>query len=67
MKNTGLQKAISIAGSQTALAKRLGKYPQLVQFWSSTQVPAKWVLKIEKETGVHRSEIRPDLYPKETA
>lgn len=63
MNNSGLKKAIAAAGSQTELAKRLGKYPQLVQSWTSKGVPAHWVIPIEKATGVSRNELRPDLYP----
>lgn len=63
MKNEALQKAINAAGSQTKLARLLGKYPQLVQAWTQNGlVPAHWVVPIEKATGVSREELRPDLY-----
>ncbi|WP_430228879.1 transcriptional regulator [Nitrosomonas communis] len=72
-----IQRAVSIVGSQTELAKRLGKYnkkgkltSQAVNFWcSKNKVPAEYVLPIERETGrkVTRHELRPDLYPIENA
>ena len=62
MKNEGLQKAIKIAGGQTALAEQIGGYPQLVQFWTKTNIPPKWVPLVSKHTGVPREELRPDIY-----
>jgi DNA-binding transcriptional regulator YdaS (Cro superfamily) len=69
----GLEKAIAIAGSQSALARKMG--------WPFTQahiaawlhrnkfrgVPAEYVLHIEKvlEKAVTRYELRPDIYPKD--
>jgi len=63
MTNNALHKAIEIAGSQTELARRLGKYPQLVHFWTTLdRVPAKWVVPIEQATGVKREDLRPDIF-----
>ena len=62
MTNTGLQKAIQAAGSQTELAKRLGKYPQLIQSWTKNGVPPKWAGAVERVTGVPRHELRPDIF-----
>jgi DNA-binding transcriptional regulator YdaS (Cro superfamily) len=68
MENNALQKAISIAGSQSELARRINgspsrAYPQLVQVWTKSRIPAKWVISVEKATGVSRHELRPDIYP----
>ena len=59
MKNTGLHKAIKIAGNQSELARRLGVSPQLVQYWSANKLPSKWVTTIHQETGVPLSELLP--------
>jgi len=63
MKNIGLKKAIEKAGSQSQLARLLLVSPQRVQFWTRNRLPAEWVIPIEKETGVCRHELRPDIYP----
>lgn len=31
--------------------------------WEEKQVPAERVLEIEKQTGIPRGKLRPDLYP----
>jgi len=43
------------------LARALGVKHQ--SFYSWKKVPAERVLDLERVTGIHRSEIRPDLYP----
>lgn len=68
MEQSPIQKAVAVAGSQTALARALGCTPQNVQHMCATgSVPAKHVLKIEASTGVSRTELRPDLYPASSA
>lgn len=64
MAQTAIQKAAVAAGGQSALARYLKVTPQAVQKMCATgRVPAERVLDIERLTGVHRSELRPDLYP----
>jgi DNA-binding transcriptional regulator YdaS (Cro superfamily) len=59
-----MKSAVEVLGSQTNLAKKLGCTPQNVQHMCSTgHVPGKHVLRIEAETGISRSLLRPDLYP----
>lgn len=61
-----LKRACELAGGQTSLAKRIGTRQQLVSYWLSSSkrgVPGEFVLAIERETGVPRHELRPDLYP----
>lgn len=61
-----IDKAVSILGSQTAIARLFGIKPQAVQLWcSSGKVPAERVLDIEKATQgqVTRHDLRPDIYP----
>lgn len=67
MNTTPLQKAIEIAGGQTALADRLGVKQGHVWHWlkKAKKVPAEYVIPIERETGISRHELRPDIYPPE--
>lgn len=59
---TGLQKAIEIVGSISALSRALGVDRAAIGRWRSGSVPAHWIIPIEHATGVPREEIRPDLY-----
>lgn len=55
-------RAKKAAGGSSGLARRLGNISsQAVSQWR--RVPAEWVIAVERETGVPRSELRPDLYP----
>jgi DNA-binding transcriptional regulator YdaS (Cro superfamily) len=59
-----LLKAIEHAGSQTALAKKLGMPKQNVHAWLSRgNIPAEWVPRIEAATDgmVRAEELRPDI------
>lgn len=59
-----LRKAVEVAGGQTALALRIGKTQGHVSQWLHRgYVPPEMVLPIERETGVSRHDLRPDLYP----
>lgn len=49
---TGVEKAVRLAGSQTALANRLGISPQAVQKWvDQGYVPADRCRDVETELG----------------
>lgn len=64
----GLKRAIEVAGGQNSLAKRINVTQSQVWYWlvrSKKGVPAERVLDIERETGVPRSELRPDIWPSE--
>ena len=64
MSNRVLDQAIAAMGSQTALAKAIGKSQGHISKWlERNYVPAESVLAIEKATGIPRQKIRPDLYP----
>lgn len=63
MQNEALQKAIEKAGSQRALAQRLGITDSAISQWA--RVPTPRVLDVERITGVSRHELRPDIYPVE--
>lgn len=62
-----LQRAVQVAGSQAALAKKLGVTPQHVWNWLNRdeKVPAEQAIPIETATEgkVSRHDLRPDLYP----
>ena len=61
MREGGLDQAIRAAGGVGALARALGISQPAVSNWQ--KVPAERVLAVESLTGVHRSALRPDLYP----
>ena len=70
MSTEALRRACKAAGSQKSLADRIGTTQSQVWYWlerSKKGVPAEFVLPIEQATGVHRSELRPDLWPAEPA
>jgi len=55
------QKVFEVRPTKAALAEALGISRQAVQQWE--WVPEDRVLEVEEATGVHRSLLRPDLYP----
>lgn len=61
-RDPGFARAIKEVGGLSALARKLKMTPQRVGNWH--QVPAEFVLKVEKATGgkVTRYEIRPDVF-----
>lgn len=64
---TALEKAITKAGGQVALAKAIGKTQQIISFWVRHKkgvVPAEVAILIESATGISRNELRPDLFGK---
>lgn len=66
MSTEALRRACEAVGGQNKLAKRLGTTQSQVWYWltrSKKGVPAEFVPAIERETGVSRSELRPDLWP----
>jgi DNA-binding transcriptional regulator YdaS (Cro superfamily) len=68
MSNEALKRACELAGGQKPLAERIGTTQSQVWYWlerSKKGVPAEFVLPIERETGVSRGKLRPDLWPSE--
>jgi TorA maturation chaperone TorD len=61
MREGGLDHAIQTVGGIGALARALGISQPAVSNWQ--RIPAERVLAVEALTGVHRSVLRPDLYP----
>ena len=61
-ERSAIQRAVEIAGGQSALARRLGVKAQSVQFWlQAGRPPLERMLAIEAATGVAWQELRPDL------
>ena len=62
-----LARAVRSIGSQSAFGRLLGKRQSVVHGWLREQrpLPAEYVLQVEKETGISRHDLRPDLYPLE--
>ena len=65
---TPIEKAVRLAGNQSALARAVNVSPQAVQQWvESGRVSHKKVIEVERATGVSRTELRPDIYPADEA
>lgn len=56
-----LQEAIRRAGGVTALAESIGLTRSALYQWKR-RIPAERVMDIERETGIDRTRLRPDLY-----
>jgi DNA-binding transcriptional regulator YdaS (Cro superfamily) len=62
---TGIAKAIRLAGSQTALGNLLGLTPQAIQKWEAQgAVPGKRCREVEAKLNgqVTRYELNPDVF-----
>lgn len=63
-----LLRAIKKAGSQAALAEKLGIRQTAVSNWLVREhLPVEQAIEIERVTGVPRHELRPDLFRRTTA
>jgi len=61
-----LRKAIAKSGGQVKLASAINTSQQNISNWlKSGKVAADKVIPIERETGVSRHELRPDIFPPE--
>jgi DNA-binding transcriptional regulator YdaS (Cro superfamily) len=62
-----LQSALVAAGTQAALASICGVTQPAVWKWlqSSKRLPAEHCIAVERETGVSKHLLRPDIYPTE--
>ena len=67
MSLEALERAVDLAGGQTALATALGVAQGRIWNWLNRdqRVPAEMVIPIEEATGVSRHDLRPDIYPRE--
>lgn len=68
MSIEALQKAIDIAGGQSALGRKIRRDQRTIWAWLNTtqKVPAEDVLAVENATEgkISRYELRPDIYPR---
>jgi len=64
-QETPLDSALKEVGGASALSRLMGITSQAIGQWR--RVPAERVLQVERLTGVSRHDLRPDLYPRETA
>jgi DNA-binding transcriptional regulator YdaS (Cro superfamily) len=60
-----LKAAIAQAGTEAEFARKLGVTPQAVNQWEVA--PPLRALQIERETGISRHDLCPELYPIEKA
>ncbi|WP_348656618.1 YdaS family helix-turn-helix protein [uncultured Sphingobium sp.] len=69
MAQSALHRAVEAMSSQSALARAIGTSQQRLWNWldKGKPIPAEFVLKTEKATGIPRHELRPDIYPAPTA
>lgn len=70
LQETAIEKAVRIAGGQSALAAEIGGKVRQGYVWKwlkAGRVPPPYVLAVERATGVPRHELRPDIYPLEEA
>ena len=51
--------------TQAEVAERLGIQAPALSKWKANRVPPERVLDVERETGIPRGELRPDIYPLE--
>ncbi|MFC3579508.1 transcriptional regulator [Sphingomonas hylomeconis] len=60
-----LKSAVDQVGSQSAFARLCGVSQTAVWKWlqSGKRLPAEHVLTVERESGVSRHLLRPDIYP----
>lgn len=64
-----LAAAIKAAGSQSAFGRLIGRNQSTVHDWlrEGKPLPAEYVLLVERETGIPKEVLRPDIYPDDSA
>lgn len=63
-----IEKAIAAVGGVAQLAKLCGVSYEAVRKWQATgRLPVERVLEVEGFTQVSRYDLRPDIYPRESA
>ena len=69
MTKAHIKKTILLAGGPRKVAATLRlKSPQVVHNWVGRgNIPPRYVIDVERLSGVSRHELRPDLYPREAA
>ncbi|APR53346.1 hypothetical protein CA223_05370 [Sphingomonas koreensis] len=63
--DTALARAVRRSGSQSAFGRLIGRGQATVHDWlkDDRPLPGEYVLLVERETGVPKEDLRPDLYP----
>jgi len=69
MTKSHIRKTIQLAGGARRVAATLGlKSAQVVHNWAARgSIPPRYILDVERLSGVSRHDLRPDLYPREAA
>lgn len=70
MSTSALARALAaFDNNQSKFAEAIGTSQQLVSYWvrNNKELPAEFVLETERQTGISRHELRPDIYPREDA
>lgn len=64
-----LAAAIKAAGSQSAFGRLIGRNQSTIHDWlrEGKPLPAEYVLLVERETGIPKEVLRPDIYPDDSA
>jgi DNA-binding transcriptional regulator YdaS (Cro superfamily) len=67
MNTSSIEKAIEKVGGREAAARAIGVTAEAVRQWmlEGRQIPAKRAVQLAKISGVHLSELRPDLWERE--
>ena len=61
--DSALARAVRLAGSQSAFGRLIGKRQSTVHEWlKANALPPEHVLTVERETGISRHDLRPDVY-----
>lgn len=61
---TGVAEAVKVAGGRRQLGEKVNVTHEAVRQWLvAGKVPAEKVLLVERETGVRRERLNPDIYP----
>ena len=66
---TPLAEAVRRTGSQSAFARLVQRNQSTIYDWldQGKPLPGELVLLVERETGVSKHDLRPDLYPADLA
>lgn len=63
-----VERAVKAAGGLQSLAAACEVRYQAVQRWArDNKIPAERVLQVEQASGVSRHDLRPDIYPRDSA
>lgn len=65
--NSPLAQAVRLARSQSGFGRLIGKRQSVINDWLREErpLPAEHVLTVERELGIPRWQLRPDIYPPE--